>query len=194
MLSSKMFLNNMLINKTVKVLPLAWIITLLLSFLMAVKVSALPEDSQQPIFISSDSAIKDDKQGLTIYRGKVDIKQGTLNIKADKVTIYSTEEEVTKIIAEGQPASFKQQPEIDRGDVTAKANTIEYKVAQKKIRLSKSASIDQEGSSITGDTIHYDMQAARIEAAGETNTETVGDGSSGRVQVVIPPPTQAPSN
>lgn len=147
---------------------------------------ALPEDSQQPILISSNSAIKDDKLGLTIYQGDVDIKQGSLNIKADKVTIYIAAEEVTKIIAEGKPASFKQQPEPNKGDVLAKANTIEYRVLQKKITLMEDASLDQDGSSISGNTINYDINAARIEAAG--NNEQ-GD-ENGRVNVVIPAPSQ----
>lgn len=147
---------------------------------------SLPEDSQKPILISSNSAIKDDKLGLTIYQGDVDIKQGSLNIKADKVTIYSVAEEVTKIVAEGKPASFKQQPEINKGDVLAKANTIEYRVSQKKITLTTEASLDQDGSSISGDKINYDMQAARIEAAGNTKS----NGEDGRINVVIPPPSQ----
>jgi len=157
--------------------------------LVSLSAYSLPEDSQQPILISSNSAIKDDKRGLTIYQGDVDIKQGSLNIKADKVTIYSASEEVTKIVAEGQPASFKQKPELNKGDVLAKANTIEYRVSQKKITLTKDASLDQDGSSITGNKINYDMEAARIEAAG--SKEEGGD--NGRVNVVIEPPAQTTS-
>ena len=138
---------------------------------------ALPEDSQQPIRITSDSAIKDNKNGLTIYTGNVDMNQGSLNIKADKVTIYIENEEVKKIIAEGKPARFKQKPEPDQDDVLAKALTIEYQVAKKTIILTENASLDQEGSTITGNIINYDIDAARVEAD-STN--------SGRVEVVIP--------
>ncbi|MGH1440995.1 MAG: lipopolysaccharide transport periplasmic protein LptA [Cellvibrionaceae bacterium] len=168
-----------------------WLTSLLapaIVFLFSLPAHSLPEDSQQPILISSNSAVKDDKRGLTIYKGDVDIKQGSLNIKADKVTIYSVSEEVTKIIAEGQPASFKQKPEPNKGDVLAKANTIEYRVLQKKITLTEDASLDQDGSSITGNKINYDITAARIEAAGNKQE---GD-NGGRVNVVIPPPTQTP--
>lgn len=145
---------------------------------------ALPDDDQQPILISSNSAIKDDKLGLTIYQGNVDIGQGSLNIKADKVTIYSNTDEVTKIIAEGKPASFQQQPEVSKGLVVAKANKVEYIIAKQIITLTGEASIDQEGSSISSNVINYDLQASRIEAAGEKGTN--GDN---RVNVVIPAPT-----
>ncbi len=144
---------------------------------------ALPEDSQQPIHISSDSAIRDDKRGLTIYEGDVDITQGTLNIRADKVTIYSDAKQVTKMIALGKPARFKQKPEPEKGDVIAKADTIEYRVTKKIITLTDNASLDQDGSKITGDKIDYDINAARIEAAGSSQPEN----GNGRVNVVIPP-------
>jgi len=173
----------MLLNKVTT--QLIKILTYGITIAASLPVFSLPEDSQQPILISSNSAVKDDKQGFTIYQGDVDIKQGSLNIKADKVTIYSASEAVTKIIAEGKPASFKQKPEINKGDVLAKANTIEYRVIQKKITLTEDASLDQDGSSIKGNKIDYDIDAARIEAAG--NQGQNGDG--GRVNVVIPPST-----
>ncbi|MEO0444211.1 MAG: lipopolysaccharide transport periplasmic protein LptA [Pseudomonadota bacterium] len=145
--------------------------------------SALPEDSQQPIRIVSNSAVKDNKTGLTIYQGEVDISQGTLNIRADKVTIYSNEEQVVKIIAVGSPAQFKQKPAVDKADVLAKAKTIEYKLDSKQISLSDDASLDQDGSKITGNTIVYDVNAARVEA--KSNKD------SGPVTVVIPPQPKA---
>lgn len=148
---------------------------------------SLPEDSQQPIYISSDSAVKDDKRGLTIYQGKVDMQQGSLSIQAEKVTVYAENQQVTKIIANGNPARFKQTPSAGAEDVRAKATTIEYRVKDKKITLTQNASLDQGGSIMTGDNINYDIDAARIEAAGS-------DSETGRVNVVIPPPQSAPSS
>ncbi len=130
---------------------------------------SLPEDSQKPIHITSNSAIKDQQRGLTIYEGNVDIKQGTLNIKADKVTIYIVEEEVTRIIAEGKPASFKQKPEPNKGDVLAKADTIKYQLSQKKVTLINNASIDQDGSVFTSNKIDYYIEGARAEGQGNVN-------------------------
>jgi lipopolysaccharide export system protein LptA len=146
--------------------------------IFSLKAQALPEDSQQPVRISADSAMKDNKNGLTIYTGDVDMNQGSMNIKADKVTIYIENEEITKIIAVGKPARFKQKPEPDQDNVLAKALTIEYRVTDEIITLTEEASLDQQGSIITGNKINYDINAARVEA---DSTE------SGRVEVVIPP-------
>jgi lipopolysaccharide export system protein LptA len=164
-----------LVNKLGKVAAIA-LSSLIVVFSGLPFAFALPEDSQQPISISSDSAIKDNKKGITIYEGNVDMKQGTLNIKADSVQIFIEESEVTKIIAKGNPARFKQQPDLEKGDVLARAKTIEYSINKKTIVLTESASLDQEGSTITGDVINYDIDAARVEA----------DSDKGRVNVVIP--------
>ena len=149
---------------------------------------ALPEDSQQPIKISADSAIRDEKQGTTIYQGNVDMTQGTLRIQADKITIYANANTIETIIAIGQPARFRQQPEPDKGDVVANANTIEYRVAQEIMTLTSNAAINQDGASISGDSIKYDIAAGRIEA-GKSES---GTGDSGRVNVVLPPTAPQP--
>ena len=152
--------------------------------LLAATCYGLPEDNQQPIHIRSNTAIKDDKAGLTIYQGKVTISQGSLNIQADKVTIYSENETLNKIIAVGKPAQFKQQAQKDQGDVLAKASTIEYRIIQKTITLVGKASLDQDGSTITGNQINYDMHASRVEASSSND--------SGPIQVVIPAASLSP--
>ena len=119
---------------------------LLLSSLLLIASSlalALPDDANQPISIVADSAIKDDKLGLTIYEGNVSITQGSLNILADKVTVFIVAEQVSKMIAIGKPASFKQQPNIDAKDVISKADTIDYFILDKKITLTETALLNQ---------------------------------------------------
>jgi lipopolysaccharide export system protein LptA len=127
---------------------------------------ALPDDANQPISIVADSAIKDDKLGLTIYEGNVSITQGSLNILADKVMIFIVAETVSKMVALGTPASFKQQPNIDEKDVIAKANTIDYFIVDKKITLTENASLNQDGSILTGQVINYDLNGAKAQAEG----------------------------
>ena len=143
-----------------------YITVFLLASLLSMRALALPEDSDQPIQISADSAVKDDRLGTTIYTGNVSITQGSLNILADKVTIVIVNEQATKIIATGKPARLKQQPKPDEKDVVAKANTIDYLVVEEKITLTDNASLDQEGSNIKGKIINYDIKGARAQADG----------------------------
>jgi len=155
---------------------------LLLSSLLLIASSlalALPDDANQPISIVADSAIKDDKLGLTIYEGNVSITQGSLNILADKVTVFIVAEQVSKMVAIGKPASFKQQPNVDAKDVIAKADTIDYFILDKKITLTENALLNQGGSTLTGKIINYDLDDAKAKA-------------EGGVQVVMQPVKSAP--
>ncbi len=142
--------------------------------------SALPSDRQQPILIESDRAQHNDKTGVTVYQGSVVITQGTIRIKADKVSVNAVGNKVTKIVCTGKPAHYQQQPRPDAELVTARANTIEYHLSKNAITLLGAASLEQEGSTLKGERINYDLQAELVEATGSTT-------GNQRIQMVIPP-------
>ena len=92
--------------------------------LWCLSASALPNDRSQTIIIESNSAERDEKTGLTQYRGNVVINQGSLVIEADQVTVYYKDNKVSRIICLGLPASYQLQAAEDGGLVVAKAETI----------------------------------------------------------------------
>ena len=128
---------------------------LLLCTLIAGPALALPDDQDQPIHITADKAVRDEKQGFTVYSGSVQMNQGSMEIKADKLTIYHVDEDADKIVAEGEPAKMWQQPELDKGVVHARALVIEYFRDEQRVHLETNAHVDQEGSIVTGDSIDY---------------------------------------
>lgn len=142
--------------------------------------TALPEDRQQPIRISADQALRDERQGFTEYTGNVRMQQGSLQIEAEKITVFHQQAHADRILAEGSPARMQQQPDADKGIVHAAAQRIEYFKAEERVHLQRQARIEQEGSIVTGDSIDYYMAEQRVRAdAGRRE-----DG--GRVEVVIP--------
>lgn len=155
---------------------------LLLLLPAAVPVRALPDDRDQPIYISSDRAERDERKGTTVYTGDVEVDQGTLHISADSVTILESDDAVSQILATGQPAKMRQKPAVDREPVYARARTIQYEVAGEVLTLVDEASVTQEGTTVTGDRIVYFVREQRVKASG-------GGTASGqeRVKVVIPP-------
>jgi lipopolysaccharide export system protein LptA len=138
---------------------------------------ALDSDQEQPIRITADEALRDEKQGYTVYRGNVRMTQGTLRIEADAITIYHRSEEADRIVAEGRPARLQQQPEPDKGLVYARARIIEYYKLEERVLLREQAFIEQDGSTVTGETIDYLIRQQRVRADA---------GDSGPVEVVIP--------
>lgn len=157
-----------------------------LSPLAIVSLQALPSDRDQPIHIQSDSAERNEKQGITTYRGDVQMDQGTLRIKADKVVIHSLDNQVSMIVATGKPARYNQTPEIDKPAVKASGDTIKYLVTEEKLQLIKNASLEQnDGTTMTGERINYDMKDAVVKAAGQTNSTRAK-----RIHMVIPPKSE----
>lgn len=142
---------------------------------------ALSSDKQEPIHIRSNSAERDETTGITIYKGAVEMVQGTLQILANEVVIHSTDNKISMIIATGKPAQYQQLPAEDKQLVIARGERIEYLMSDDKIRLSKNASLQQsDGTTMTGDTINYDMKAAIVRAGSDTT-------DSERIHMIIPP-------
>ncbi|MEQ9395044.1 lipopolysaccharide transport periplasmic protein LptA [Haliea sp.] len=148
--------------------------------LLAPGAIALPEDRQQPIRISADQALRDERQGFTEYTGNVRLQQGSLQIEAEKITVFHQQVAADRILAEGNPARLQQQPEADKGIVHAAAQRIEYFKAEERVNLTRQARIEQEGSIVTGDSIDYYMAEQRVRADSGRRED------GGRVEVVIP--------
>jgi len=156
------------------------VIVALVFALAAQSTLSLPDDRTKAIRITSDQALRDEKRGVTIYKGNVELDQGSLHISADKITIYRIVEDGDKIIAEGQPATLQQQPEIDKELVHAAAEQIEYYKDEDRLRLKNNAHIKRGGSTVTGETIDYFIDEELVQARSDEAQE------NSRVEVVIP--------
>lgn len=155
------------------------VITLAIGACLSAPVFALPEDREQPIRITADQALRNEKEGFTVYSGNVEMVQGTLNITANKITIYRIVEEADKIVAKGRPANLQQQPEPGKGLVSASAEIIEYYKDEARVHLKKNAQIEQDGSKVTGATIEYYVNEQLVKAGSNRTKE------DSRVVVVI---------
>ena len=143
---------------------------------------ALPDDRNQPIYIQSDRAERDERKGITVYTGDVEIDQGSLHISADRVTIAMDGDQVTRIHALGAPAKMHQKPSPEREPVYARATTIQYDVAREILTLIEKAAVTQEGSTVKGERIEYFVQEQRVKASSGS-----AESGASRVQMVIQP-------
>lgn len=146
---------------------------------------ALPTDKAQEMKFSTKSSSYDSKQGRLVLNGQVKINQGTLQITADKVTlIYDQNQKLQSLVAEGVPARYQQQPEVDKPIIHAEANSITYNLSKEHLALEKNALVEQKGATTRGGRIDYDITAGTVSASGAGNT-------NGVVEFVIPPQPQA---
>ena len=144
--------------------------------------SSFSIDTDKPIEIAADSAIREEPSGETTYRGDVVLTQGTLKIEADSLVFTFDENKATLITARGNPATMTQQPDGGSGPIDAHAETIEYHEATDRIRLIGGARILQNGAVIEGSTIEYLVTTQRVMAAGSPDKDLPQ-----RVKVTIPP-------
>jgi len=151
--------------------------------MLSISCLALQEDTQQPIRIVADSAVRDEKQGLTTYTGNVKMNQGSMSISAQSITIHSEGEGegegVNTIIAQGTPALFRQKQKGEQSPVMASGKIIEYYKTTELIHIRQQASIEQNNSTVKSEEIQYYINDRIVKANSGKQ--------SGRVEVVIPP-------
>ncbi len=141
-----------------------WILPLLAILSLPTLSWALPEDSQQEIQISSDSASLDKIQGLIIYTGNVKMTQGTLNIQADKIILTRNNDGLQKVKALGNPAHYEQVISLKEGKTQASGNTIIYHAASEELVLIDNAELEKQGNLFSGEKIVYLISEQRIKA------------------------------
>ena len=157
--------------------------TLAITWIVSGPLWALPDDREQDLeYTADDFEFDENKQTVTIS-GSVVMEQGSMRIDADKVVIYNQDDKVTKIIATGNPARYQQLPAINQEPIRAKANRLEYQVEQETIHLIDNASLVQQGTSLTGSRIDYDVRKSVVKASSDSNSS----GKKKRVKMVIPP-------
>ena len=141
---------------------------------------AFDKDNHQTITVESDKAERNEKTGLTQYSGNVIIRQGSLIIEANSVEIHYADNQVNRIICNGNPARYQQKSSTGE-QVLARAETIEYVPAKKLVNLKTNASLSKNGTLIKGDSINYDVVSETWRAKGDNKS------NQKRIQLVIPP-------
>ena len=157
-------------------------LVVLLMMVLMPPAMALPEDREQPIRITADSASRFEATGETHYKGNVELTQGSLRINADQIVVQQQQNSGGVIVATGKPARLEQTPTEERGPVSAAAERIEYRQDIDTVRLVQNARIEQEGAVVTGATIDYEVSAQQVRASAAAGTV-----DKQRVEVIIPP-------
>ncbi len=157
---------------------------------------ALPSDRNKPINIEADHAQLDDKTGVTQYKGRAVLTQGTLRIDGDIITFYyDDQKQLTKVIAQGKLAKYQQVQKVGDPPVKARALQMEYHAAAEKIYLLGQGHIDQSGDEFSGNRIEYDIKRNIVNA--NARPVTIGNKTEttpGRVHIIINPNTQKVTN
>ncbi len=152
---------------------------------------ALPSDRDQPINIEADHAQLDEKLGVTQYKGRAILTQGTLRIEGDIITFYyDADRKLKKAVAQGKPATYKQVQQKGEEPVRAHGLQMEYYARDQKIHLLGDGYVWQNGDEFHGNRIEYDIARNVVNANSEpVKIDNQTKQSSGRVHIIINPDT-----
>lgn len=143
---------------------------------------ALSNDTEQPIYIDSDSQSLDMKSSKVTFIGDVTLKQGSINIEADKIIVLRNpaDDSVEQIEAYGDTAKFTQL--TDEGKTLAgQAKKLKYMVQEDLLTMTGKAELAQDDSLIKGTTIRYQISSQQLMADGSAKE---------RVSTVLQPTQQ----
>ncbi len=147
---------------------------------------ALDSDKNAPVTIDADTTSIDFRTGQRVLTGNVEITQGTLNIKANKIVLIYKGDEIDTVTAFGNPVKFKQLPEGHKEIVYGEGQTLKLEQAKDLITLIKNAKVRQGTNIITGKIIYYNMKTSKMTIKGQSSgkkkkTGTAKQSSSNKI-------------
>jgi len=149
-------------------------------------VPALEADREQPIQVAADAVDIDEATGVSVYQGDVQVDQGSIRIRADKVTVTQRNGAPGLVVAEGKPVTFQQQPEGKQGLVKGRALRTEYNMDSELLVMIGDALLIQGEDTFKSDRIVYDRAKSVVKAGASASGKE-------RVHISIQPRKTSPA-
>ncbi len=119
-------------------------------------------ESKQAFEVEADSAEYDYETGVSIYRGKVMIRKGSLYLTGNMMEVTFDGDNPARIILRGTPSTFEDH--LSKGDIYMEAKKIDYDGRNRIIRMYDDVVVNYAGSIFRGNYIVYDMDKEFIQA------------------------------
>lgn len=140
-------------------------------FALAMPLSALAQTSQQaPVEVEADRLDLDQRAGTAVYTGDVDIRQGAMQLRGERVEIERNEAgELSLATATGERAYLRHQAEGQEGPTEGWARRIIYHVAERRVELIDQAELIQQGDTFSGGRLEYFIDREVIQARSDVD-------------------------
>ncbi|NHB89356.1 lipopolysaccharide ABC transporter substrate-binding protein LptA [Photorhabdus tasmaniensis] len=126
---------------------------------------ALKDDTQKPISIASVKQSLDITRNTSTFTENVIIKQGSIDIHADKVVVTQPDGDSKKMIVEafGNPVTFYQLQDNGK-PIKGHGSKMRYEMDKELVTLTGNAYLEQLDSNIKADRITYLVPTQQMEA------------------------------
>ncbi|HEY4371084.1 MAG TPA: lipopolysaccharide transport periplasmic protein LptA [Burkholderiales bacterium] len=151
-------------------------------------------DRDKPVNIEADRMTYDDLKQVNVFEGHVVLTQGTLVIRADKLTVKQDPEGFQSGIADkgtGGLAYFRQKRDGVDEYIEGWGEQITYDAKSDHAKLITRARLLRNGDEALGDVINYDGRTEFYTVVGKPNARDTGDTVGGKppVRLTIMPKT-----
>jgi lipopolysaccharide export system protein LptA len=160
------------------------IVTYLLLSLATPSVAVETTSDAQPVRLQADQAEINTQQGISIYRGNIQLQQGSLVIKGDMLVIHSREGKLQRAGIDGKPARFEYLT-ADKKPIKGEAPHLEYTLANDTLHLSGGTTLWQADNVLKGNEITYQLGTGVVNAR---SSDTKKD----RIEILLYPDTLTP--
>ncbi|AIW12912.1 lipopolysaccharide transport periplasmic protein LptA [Vibrio tubiashii] len=149
-------------------------LSLISCLLLSSQAMALSTDQDQPVYIDSDSQQLDMQSNKVTFLGDVKLKQGSININADKVIVTRDPKDgsIQEIEGYGDLATFSQLTD-DGKTLYGEAKELYYVMVDDQLTMIDEAMLSQDDSVIRGTKIRYKISSQKLIADGKQKGDRV---------------------
>jgi len=149
-------------------------------------------DRDKPLYLDADQVLIDDIHKTSTFTGNVQLVQGTMLIRADRIEVQKYTDGFQQTKAYGNTASFRQKREASEGYLEGYGERIEYDTRTGIVDFFGQARVKRDLDEVRGDHITYNMKTETFQVSGG---ESSVDAPPKRVRAVLQPKTksEAPS-
>ena len=142
-------------------------------------------DRNKPIHLESDQVLIDDAQQISTFIGKVQLIQGTMLIRGDKIVVKQSKDGFKHGTAYGQTASFRQKREGLDEYVEGYGERIEYDTRAETVDFYGQARVKRELDEVRGEHITYSAKTEIFQVNSDSTKS--GGAPPKRVHAILQP-------
>ena len=154
-------------------------------------VAAEKADREKPIRYSANNLDGNETDQTVLLSGRVEVTQGTIVLKADRVVLKQQPDGSYNVTATGKPVTFRQKMDNSDEFVDAQAQRVEYLGSKDLVELYDNGWIKRGKDELRGNFLTYNSATGAFAGRGSTpgTGQPAGDG---RISGVIQPKAREP--
>ena len=172
------------------VVPALCSLAALALLLAAAPAAAEKADREKPIRYSANNLDGNEAEQTVLLSGRVEVTQGTIVMKADRVVLKQQADGTYNVSATGKPVTFRQKMDNSDEFVDAQALRVEYLGSKDLVELYDQSWIKRGKDELRGSFLTYNSATGAF--AGRGTWPATPQGGDGRISGVIQPKPKDP--